>query len=165
MASEWYYSHNGERHGPISTSQLKEMAAGGRLRPEDLVWKDGMDNWTPAGKVKGLVAAGVAAAPAAPARAPDRPADAKPEPPPAGDISNRQLAVGLTALFGGALGLHRFVLGDTTGGIIRLLVSVLGFGVGWIVMLVIGMIEGVKYLRLSDEEFYETYVVGRKAWF
>jgi hypothetical protein len=41
----------------------------------------------------------------------------------------------------------------------------LTFGLGASVMLVIGMVEGVKYLRMSDEEFYETYLVRRKAWF
>jgi TM2 domain-containing membrane protein YozV len=163
MASEWYYSHNGERHGPVSTSQLKELAAGGRLRPEDLVWKDGMETWAPAGKVKGLLLA-VGAAPA-PAHASARPADVEPAPPPAGDISNRQLAVGLTAICGGWLGLHKFILGQTAAGLIMLLITVLTFGVASVVPMVIGMVEGVKYLRMSDEEFYETYVVGRKAWF
>jgi TM2 domain-containing membrane protein YozV len=166
MASEWYYSHDGERHGPVSTDELKELAAGGKLGPDDLVWKDGMDNWIPAGKVKNLLphAGGPALAPA---RAPARVANME-HLPVAGmpaDISNRKLAAGLTAVWGGAIGIHKFILGQTTPALIMLLVTLLTFGIGAGVMVIIGMVEGVKYLRMSDEEFYETYIVNRKAWF
>ena len=30
---------------------------------------------------------------------------------------------------------------------------------------VIGLIEGIMYLTKSDEEFYNTYQVGKKGWF
>ena len=65
----------------------------------------------------------------------------------------------------GALGIHKFVLGQNTAGLITLLITLLTFGIGAGVMVVIGMVEGVKYLRMSDEEFFETYFVNRKAWF
>jgi hypothetical protein len=29
----------------------------------------------------------------------------------------------------------------------------------------IGLIEGILYLTKSDEEFYRTYVLGKKEWF
>ncbi|NNC62181.1 MAG: hypothetical protein HKO11_07575, partial [Eudoraea sp.] len=29
----------------------------------------------------------------------------------------------------------------------------------------IGLIEGIIYLTKSDEEFYNTYQVGKKPWF
>ena len=35
---------------------------------------------------------------------------------------------------------------------------------GWVVW-VIGLIEGIIYLTKSDEEFYNTYQVGKKPWF
>ena len=47
----------------------------------------------------------------------------------------------------------------------------LGILVGWILFLppfivgVTALIEGIIYLTKSDEEFHETYVVGKKAWF
>ena len=168
MPSEWYYSHGGERHGPVSTDQLKEMAAVGKLGPDDLIWKEGMDNWMPAGKVKKLFAHAPAVAESfAPAPTPARIADVEHLPvtgmPP--DISFRKLAAGLTAIQVGALGIHKFVLGQNTAGLITLLVTLLTFGIGAAVMVVIGMVEGVKYLRMSDEEFFETYFVNRKAWF
>ena len=50
------------------------------------------------------------------------------------------------------------MLGDTTGGIIRI-VACCGF------FNVIGVVEGIIYLTKTDEEFYQTYVVEKKAWF
>jgi len=55
MASEWYYSNNGQPSpAPVSTAQLKQMAAAGQLLPTDMVWQEGMPNWVPAGSIKGL---------------------------------------------------------------------------------------------------------------
>jgi TM2 domain-containing membrane protein YozV len=88
---------------------------------------------------------------------------APPPPPPADWESNRQ-TVGLLAILVGFLGIHKFVLGNNTPGLITLLVSLLTCGVGYPVMWAIGMVEGVRYLRMSDAEFYQTYVVGKKAW-
>ena len=30
---------------------------------------------------------------------------------------------------------------------------------------VIGIVEGIMYLTKSDEEFVQTYIVGKKPWF
>jgi len=46
-----------------------------------------------------------------------------------------------------------------------LLVSVLTCGIGAIPMSAIGLIEGIIYLSKSDEDFYDTYIVGKKGWF
>ncbi len=58
------------------------------------------------------------------------------------------------------IGLHKFYLGYSTTGIIQLLVS-LCTGIGF----VISIIEGIIYLTKTDEEFIETYQIGRKEWF
>jgi hypothetical protein len=89
-------------------------------------------------------------------------------PPPSDWVSNRQ-TVGLVALMGlaGAVGAHKFILGKNTAGYIMLGVTLVGSacgGLGMLVMLVIAIIEGIKYLRMTDAEFYETYVAGDKAW-
>src|SRR5262245_40395657 len=63
MASAYYYVRNGERVGPISGRQLKELAATGQLTPDDLVWKEGMAGWEPARKLKGLFASASASEP------------------------------------------------------------------------------------------------------
>ena len=75
------------------------------------------------------------------------------------------MAAGLCGIFLGALGIHKFILGFTAPGLIMLLVSVLTCGVGAIPMGIIGLVEGIIYLSKSDEDFYETYVLGKKGWF
>jgi hypothetical protein len=54
MASDWYYTSKGQQAGPVSSQKLKELADFGYIQPNDLVWKDGMSDWSPASKVKGL---------------------------------------------------------------------------------------------------------------
>lgn len=54
MGEEWHYTHQGEEHGPVSSSELKQLAAAGGLLPSDLVWKDGLSDWVPATKLKGV---------------------------------------------------------------------------------------------------------------
>ena len=65
--------------------------------------------------------------------------------------------VAICAILLGGLGVHRFMLGDTTGGIIRL-VTCGGCGI-------LGWVEGIIYLMKTDEEFYQTYVVEKKGYF
>jgi len=68
-----------------------------------------------------------------------------------------RIVIALVAFFLGNLGVHRFMLGDTKGGIIRL---VLCGGCG-----IISLIESIIYFTKTDEEFHQTYVVEKKAWF
>ena len=88
--------------------------------------------------------------------------------PPPGWQSNRQ-TIGIIALLLGSFGVHKFMLGIQQPAIVMLAVSLVGLfcilGVGWYVMVVFGVIEGIKYLNMSDAEFYSTYVVGKKPWF
>jgi TM2 domain-containing membrane protein YozV len=80
-----------------------------------------------------------------------------------------KVAAGICGILIGAFGIHKFILGYHTAGVIMLLVSVIGGActllVSTCVMGIIGFIEGIIYLSKSDEEFYRTYVVGRKEWF
>ncbi len=73
---------------------------------------------------------------------------------------NKKVLAGLLAILIGGLGIHKFILGYTKEGIIQILLSCL-CGVGAI----IGLIEGIIYLTKSDEEFYNTYQVGKRPWF
>jgi hypothetical protein len=50
----WYYARGESEQGPISTAQIKALAAAGALKRDDLVWKEGMENWLPAGEVNEL---------------------------------------------------------------------------------------------------------------
>ncbi|MBM4128246.1 MAG: DUF4339 domain-containing protein [Nitrospira sp.] len=57
MSEEWYYTTGGQQGGPVSTAQLKQLASSGQLSQTDTVWKQGMADWVPAGKLKGLFVA------------------------------------------------------------------------------------------------------------
>ncbi|HTN77347.1 MAG TPA: GYF domain-containing protein [Pirellulaceae bacterium] len=70
----WFYAQHDEQKGPVTPAQLKALAQNGELLPTDLVWKEGLGDWTAASTVKGLFA-GVAPPPPAPVEQP-------PEPPP-----------------------------------------------------------------------------------
>jgi TM2 domain-containing membrane protein YozV len=79
--------------------------------------------------------------------------------------ANKKLAAGICGILLGTFGVHKFILGYQTEGIIMLLVSLLSCGMLAIVMQIIGIVEGIMYLTKSDEEFVRTYVEGRKGWF
>jgi hypothetical protein len=75
MASDWYYTRNGQQApGPVSSAQLKQLAAAGQLKPDDLVWKQGLPNWVPANTLKNLFPAAPAPAPPPPVRSAPTPA-------------------------------------------------------------------------------------------
>ena len=81
------------------------------------------------------------------------------------EASNKKLAAGLLAIFLGSFGVHKFVLGYNTAGLIMLLVTVLTCGVAGFVMGVIGIIEGIIYLTKTPEEFESIYIQNSKEWF
>jgi TM2 domain-containing membrane protein YozV len=79
--------------------------------------------------------------------------------------ADKKLAAGILGILVGGLGIHKFVLGYTSEGLIMLLVTVLTCGIGWIVFGPIGLIEGILYLVKSDEEFVGTYIQNKRGWF
>lgn len=81
------------------------------------------------------------------------------------DFASKKTAAGICGILLGSLGIHKFVLGMTTPGIIMLLVTLLTCGAGGAVMGIIGLVEGIIYLTKTDEEFYQLYGVDRKEWF
>jgi len=55
LMSDWFYTHKGTQSGPVDFETLRGMAAKGELDAEnDLVWMNGMKEWTAAGKIAGL---------------------------------------------------------------------------------------------------------------
>jgi TM2 domain-containing membrane protein YozV len=75
--------------------------------------------------------------------------------------ADKKIVAGICGILIGGLGVHRFILGDTTGGIIRIVLSVVTCGAASI----IGLIEGIIYLTKSDEEFVNEYITNQKGWF
>lgn len=53
----WFYAENGQQKGPVSDTDLASLAANGVLKPETLLWKEGMTGWQPAGTVRPDLAA------------------------------------------------------------------------------------------------------------
>ncbi|MBB4801011.1 TM2 domain-containing membrane protein YozV [Flavobacterium nitrogenifigens] len=78
-----------------------------------------------------------------------------------GKVENKKVTAGVLGILLGAFGVHKFYLGYQKEGIIQLIVSVVTCGIGGMV----GFVEGIIYLTKSDDEFYQTYQVGKKPWF
>ncbi|MEO1298414.1 MAG: TM2 domain-containing protein [Cyanobacteria bacterium J06636_16] len=79
--------------------------------------------------------------------------------------AEKKILAGVLAIVLGSLGIHKFILGYTTEGLVMLLVSVLTCGLGATVMWIVGLIEGIMYLTKTDEEFIATYIDQKKGWF
>jgi TM2 domain-containing membrane protein YozV len=82
---------------------------------------------------------------------------------PAPDAS-KKITAGICAILIGSLGVHKFILGYTTEGLIMLLGTLLTCGIASIVFGIIGLIEGITYLSKTDEDFVNTYIVNKKGW-
>ena len=87
----------------------------------------------------------------------------QPQPPqPLYRPDNKKVAAGILAILLGVFGVHKFILGYTTEGILMLVFSLVTCGVA---SSLIGLIEGIIYLTKTDEEFYQMYQVNKKGWF
>ena len=75
--------------------------------------------------------------------------------------ADKKIAAGICGILIGSLGVHKFILGYTTEGIIQIVITFVTCGMGGIV----GLIEGIIYLTKSDEEFVRTYIQNKKGWF
>ncbi|UCD60323.1 MAG: TM2 domain-containing protein [Flavobacteriaceae bacterium] len=89
------------------------------------------------------------------------------------ETENKKILAGILGIVLGAFGVHKFILGYQKEGFILLGITIVGFvlsciGIGvfmvWISGM-IGLIEGIIYLTKTDEDFYNTYQVGKKPWF
>ena len=81
--------------------------------------------------------------------------------PPVRREENKKVVAGVLGIVLGGFGVHKFILGYTQEGIIQLVITVVTCGMGSL----IGFVEGIIYLTKTDEEFYQTYQVGKKGWF
>lgn len=54
-SAAWFILHEDVRYGPFTVEQLREGALDHELHPRyDMAWKEGMEDWIPAGEVEGL---------------------------------------------------------------------------------------------------------------
>jgi TM2 domain-containing membrane protein YozV len=83
---------------------------------------------------------------------------------------NQRTTAGLVALllgiFGlGWIGIHKFMMGYKSTGILWIVISLVTCFIGGAVLSVISIVEGIIYLTMTDEQWYQTYIMGRKEWF
>ena len=57
MAS-WFYASEGKQQGPFPEGQFRDLVAQGVVRPDTLVWTEGMAGWQKAGEIPGLIGGG-----------------------------------------------------------------------------------------------------------
>ena len=86
--------------------------------------------------------------------------------------SKNKITAGVLAIILGGFGVHKFYLGYIGPGLINLLVNTIGIFVTIfmlcipnLALYIIAAVEGILYLTKSDEEFEQTYVVGKRPWF
>ena len=74
-----------------------------------------------------------------------------------------RVVAGVLGILLGALGIHKFYLGYTGTGVVHVVLALLVITAP--VSAIVGLIEGILYLTKTDEDFHDTYVENRKAWF
>jgi hypothetical protein len=53
----WFFAANGQQQGPYPETQFRDFVARGMIRPDTLVWSEGMAGWQKAGDIPGLMSA------------------------------------------------------------------------------------------------------------
>jgi TM2 domain-containing membrane protein YozV len=83
--------------------------------------------------------------------------------------TTKQLVASYCGIIFGAFGVHKFILGYSPEGFIMLVISLVGgsfsYGITFLIMQLVGLIEGMIYLNKSPEEFVNTYFVNKQGWF
>ncbi len=51
---QWFYSSDGVQRGPVEFSNLQLLVGTNQVRPDDLVWSEGMTAWLPVSQILGL---------------------------------------------------------------------------------------------------------------
>jgi len=86
----WYVRKGIKKLGPFSNAEMRGLANSGKLVPEDMIWKDGLDGWVKASKLKGAFPARVESQKLSPPALPEvlkvSPPPIEPEP----EISNQR---------------------------------------------------------------------------
>jgi len=147
---------DGREYGPVSADQLRQWVTEGRANSTTRVQGEGTTDWIPLLTLFPEMF-GVAAPPVVAAVPPQM----RIRPPGA----DRKIAAGICGILLGEFGIHKFILGYTSEGVTMFLISLLTCGIGWVVMKIFGLIEGIIYLTKSDEDFVATYVSNKKGWF
>lgn len=55
MSQQWYYAIDGMSYGPVDLNFLRQLAISENLKPSDLVWNAGEEQWKTASEINGLI--------------------------------------------------------------------------------------------------------------
>lgn len=77
------------------------------------------------------------------------------------EVASKKMVAGILGILLGGFGVHKFYLGNSTAGIIQIVLTFVTCGAASL----IGLIEGIIYLTKSDADFEKLYIVDKKAWF
>ena len=168
----WHLARNGEELGEFSEAGIVRGLQSGRFLQTDWIWQDGMADWV-------LVSSIFPNEKPAPLPTPNAAVSN-----PYGEtlysdastlstifssdeglrLSSKTIA-GILALLGGWLSLHKFYLGYIGTGLLSLAFCLLTCGLGVLIIYPISLAEGLIYLTMSNNSFYQSHVIGRKSWF
>lgn len=171
----WHFTMGGQQQAsPVDKQTLIGLIASGRVSANDSVWNETMTDWIPVAYAPELAAFAVPQMSPNPLTSPHQqialPTQPFPDVTSAGSASphyqrfiDKKVPAGIMALFFGALGIHKFMLGLTTGGLTMLLLFFLIIPIP--ALSVIALVEAVIYLSKRDEQFFQDYAVKQKQWF
>ena len=90
MATQWYLIQGDDNFGPMTSDELKKLAADGKIGRRDLVRKEGTTRWFPTSAIEGLLSTPITT-PSAPSVKTSSPGSYSPvEPPPPADVKRTQ---------------------------------------------------------------------------
>lgn len=170
----WHYTQAAvQQSDPIEQSRLVNLISSGKVGPTDLVWCDTMSEWAAVSDVPELAMHAIPAVspsgwPSAGNTLPgELPAvrqrsAATDQSPVYRHFVGKKTSAGVCALFLGSLGIHKFMLGLTTGGLTMLLLFFLIIPIP--VLSMIALAEAVIYLSKTEEQFFRDYAVNKKQW-
>jgi TM2 domain-containing membrane protein YozV len=149
FVKEWHYAIGTAQMGPVTTPELIELIRHRSLARDNIVWKEGMSQWTQAGYVPELVGAfsvspsvSYSVSPSVSNAAYSVPFEQQPK--------SKATAIVL-ALFLGSLGIHHFYLGNTLRGLLMLILFLVFVGV--FVNPFIALIEIIMIAVATEEDF------------
>jgi TM2 domain-containing membrane protein YozV len=83
------------------------------------------------------------------------------------DASRDKFGIGITAIFLGIFGVHKFLLGYTKEGLIMMGITLALFVTGHTAefVAIVSIVEGIIYMSKSKEDFTKTYISRKRGWF
>lgn len=158
--ANWYIFQNGIQKGPLTIEQLSAE----HIMPDTMVWREGMAQWTEAGRMAELsfLFAGTTPPPhyqARPSGIYSDPMNSTYQNTPLYTSGKDKTVAGILAILFGWLGLQYFYLGKVAGGFITILLSLVTCGI-WSTLM---FAQGIVMLVMNQEEFDRKYVYTDKT--